>query len=156
MKIKKFRNALGTFTTGITIVTTLDEEGNPYGITVNSFASVSLEPPLVLWSIGRDSDHHEIFEQTDYFAIHVLHEKQQALSEHFATTKVDKFSDLSWQKGEYGSPILEEYGSCFQCRTEDRYAGGDHTIIVGHVEIFHTQNKCQPLVFHKGQYQKLT
>ena len=150
---KEFRNALGMFATGITVVTTTTPEGEPVGMTVNSFASVSLDPPLVLWSVGDHANSYELFTQTKHFAIHVLRKDQEALSNLFASRGEDKFGGLDWQIGEYGSPILPEYAACFQCTTEYTYPGGDHMIMVGRVTNFEDRGDEEALLFFRGQYR---
>ena len=152
---KLFRNALGMFATGITIVTTTTTTGDPIGMTVNSFASVSLDPPLVLWSVGQHANSFDIFTQTTHFAIHVLRQDQESLSNRFASRGEDKFGDLAWQPGEYGSPILPEYAVCFQCQTEHAYPGGDHTILVGRVMNFDDRGDQEALLYFRGGYRYL-
>ncbi len=151
---KKFRQALGQFTTGVTVITTCDGEQRPVGITVNSFNSVSLEPQLVLWSLSNHTNSSEAFRQSDHFAIHVLNSGQQALSNTFATSNIDRFAGLSCRHGVKGSPILPDYLAVFQCQVKHRYQGGDHTIMVGEVLDF-DMREDEPLVFHGGAYTKL-
>jgi 3-hydroxy-9,10-secoandrosta-1,3,5(10)-triene-9,17-dione monooxygenase reductase component len=150
---KLFRNALGMFATGITIVTTTGPTGEPIGMTVNSFASVSLDPPLVLWSVGQHANSFDIFAQTKHFAIHILGKNQEALSNLFASRGEDKFGKLAWQPGDYGSPILPKYAVCFQCQTEHTYPGGDHTILVGRVMAFDDRADGEALLYFRGQYR---
>ena len=150
---RQFRNALGSFTTGVTIVTTTDNNGTPFGLTVNSFASVSLDPPLILWSIGKDSNSFDVFNISSHFAIHVLYSDQQQLSALFASKNEHKFNGMNWSRGNNGSPILDEYISCFECTTEFRYPGGDHVILVGRVSHFDIKNDNNPLLYHKGEYK---
>ena len=152
---REFRNACGMFATGITIVTTIDSEGEPVGMTVNSFASVSLEPPLVLWSVGDHARSFDTFSNTDHYAVHVLHEGQQALSNRFASRGEDKFADLDWTIGDAGSPILPDYAACFQCKMEAVYPGGDHNILVGRVVSFDNRGADDALLFFKGRYRKI-
>ncbi|MBB3169379.1 flavin reductase family protein [Simiduia aestuariiviva] len=150
-----FRNALGSFPTGVTIVTTRDEQGQPVGMTVSSFNSVSLEPPLVLWSIAKTANCFDVFERTDHFAIHVLKEDQHALSDLFGRPSPDdKFDQLPLANGVANSPILPDCGAVFECTLEHRYAGGDHIILVGRVQQF-AVSAGNPLVFHAGLYRGL-
>ncbi|MDG2502799.1 MAG: flavin reductase family protein [Porticoccaceae bacterium] len=149
-----FRNALGSFTTGVTIVTALGKKGQKIGMTANSFNSVSLDPALVLWSIGRDANCFEDFIAAQAFAIHILAEDQQDLSNLFAKTGSDRFAALETTEGLSGVPLLPSYSTCFQCRIENQYEGGDHVILVGKVLEF-TDNGSRPLVFHRGDYGAL-
>ena len=146
-----FRNALGTFATGVTIVTTCDAAGNPVGVTASSFNSVSLDPPLILWSLAKDSLSREAFGGSGHFAIHVLAASQEALSNRFARRGDDKFADTQWHAGAVGSPILPEYAALFECRLRHEYEGGDHIILVGEV-IAHDTREVEPLIFHGGRY----
>ncbi len=146
-----FRRALGCFPTGIAVVTTIDGRGQPAGITVSSFNSVSLDPPLVLWSIGRASVSFDIFSRTGFFAVNVLSRAELDLVARFAASGGEKFKGLGCRQGVGGAPILPDFAACFECETEHRYDGGDHTIIVGRVLAFEDHDK-EPLIFHRGQY----
>ena len=150
----ELRSALGSFATGVTIVTALGREGQKVGMTANSFNSVSLEPPLVLWSIGRTTNCFDDFIAARSFAIHVLAEDQQPLSNLFAVTGSDRFAELDCTQGLDGVPILPHYSSCFQCTVEHQYDGGDHVIMVGRVVELHDSGH-KPLLFHRGDYAKL-
>jgi len=148
---RHFRNALSAFATGVTIVTTRDASGRDIGLTANSFNSVSLEPPMVLWSLARQSPNLQTFMAAEHFAVHVLASNQDDLAQRFATRGIDKFAALQLQRGPSDIPLLENCAARFQCRTAYRYEGGDHVIFVGEVIAFdHTE--CAPLVFHAGQY----
>ena len=149
-----FRTALGSFATGVTVITTLGRQGQKVGMTANSFNSVSLDPALVLWSIGRDTNCFEDFMAAEAFAIHVLAEDQKELSNRFAKTGTDRFADLPVTEGLSGVPLLTHYSTCFQCTTANHYDGGDHVIMVGKVLEF-TDQGHKPLVFHRGDYQTL-
>lgn len=150
-----FRTALGSFATGVTIVTTCDAKGAPVGMTASSFNSVSLEPPLVLWSIDKNANCFDVFNACSHFAIHVLGEQQQALSDLFGRpSPADKFARLNTRAGIHGSPILPDYNSLFECQLAHRYEGGDHIIMVGQVTRF-DQRPGNPLLFHGGQYRQL-
>jgi len=154
MDSKEFRNALGQFATGVTVITTLDKDGNKAGMTVNSFSSVSLEPMLVLWSLAKTAKTFDAFNVTERFAIHVLNADQQAISNQFASRGGDRFENIALTKGHGGIPILQDYSAVFQCEIEARHEGGDHIIMVGRVIDF--DNKCQPpLIFHAGHYADL-
>lgn len=150
----EFRNALGQFPTGVTIVTTLDKAGNKVGMTASSFNTVSLDPPLVLWSIDKEAVSYDVFMETKHFAIHVLAAGQDDLSNLFAQKGLDKFDGLKCRDGLNAMPILPEFAACFQCNIEHRYAGGDHTILVGRVLDFESHNR-EPLLFHRGRYAEI-
>ncbi len=151
---KEFRSALGQFPTGVTVITTLDEQGNKIGMTANSFSSVSLDPMLVLWSIARTSNSFDEFIKADRFAIHVLNSEQQAVSNQFASKCADRFCDVAHSEGLGGIPVLTDYSAVFQCQTEHQYDGGDHVIIVGRVLEFDNR-QLPPLIFHAGRYADL-
>ena len=151
---KAFRNALGQFATGVTVITTLDAEGNKIGMTANSFSSVSLDPMLVLWSIAKTSRSFEAFVEARQFAIHILAADQKVLSGQFASNCADRFCDVPHHDGLGGVPVLDDYSAVFQCETECRYEGGDHIIIVGRVIAFDNRGKA-PLIFHAGRYADL-
>ncbi|MFO1503361.1 MAG: flavin reductase [Steroidobacteraceae bacterium] len=148
---KAFRRALGTFATGITIVTTHDEEAGDVGVTANSFNSVSLMPPMILWSISKNAMSLPAFLNNQHFAVHVLAANQDDLSQRFATQGADKFLGLSVERGEGDVPLLEGCSARFRCRTAFTYEGGDHIIIVGEVLSFENWD-LPPLVYHAGRY----
>jgi flavin reductase (DIM6/NTAB) family NADH-FMN oxidoreductase RutF len=148
---RDFRNALGSYATGVTIVTAMAADGKPYGLTCNSFASVSLNPPLVLWSLGLYSQAMPIFENTSHFAVNVLGVSQQALAAKFAKASADKFAGVSWTRGLGNAPLLADSVAYFQCRAANRYYGGDHVIFLGAVEAY-AYNRQEPLLFVRGGY----
>jgi 3-hydroxy-9,10-secoandrosta-1,3,5(10)-triene-9,17-dione monooxygenase reductase component len=150
------RQALGEFPTGVTIVTTVDPQGQPTGMTASSFNSLSLSPALVLWSIDKNTGCFEAFSHCEHFAIHTLTTEQQALSNLFAKRGVDKFSQLTYTEGAAGTPLLEEYCARFECQIEHRYDGGDHVILVGRVLKLAQQTDRAPLVFHRGRYAQIS
>jgi 3-hydroxy-9,10-secoandrosta-1,3,5(10)-triene-9,17-dione monooxygenase reductase component len=150
-RVRAFRSALGAFATGVTIVTTRHPDGFDIGLTANSFNSVSLEPPMVLWSLAKNSKNLQAFEQAHYFAVHILAAEQEALSGRFARPQSDKFAGLDITRGLGDVPLLPECSARFQCRTAFRYDGGDHVIFVGQVEDFEHRDR-PPLVFHGGKY----
>lgn len=150
-KTRQFRNALGSFATGVTIVTTLSPDGADVGVTANSFNSVSLDPPMILWSIAKTSTSLGAFMAADHFAVHVLAMDQEALSGRFARSNSDKFAGLTVTRGEGGIPLLADCAARFHCRTAYRHEGGDHIIIVGEVESFDHDGHA-PLAFHGGRY----
>lgn len=151
---RQFRQALGAFTTGVTIVTTRSPEGTDYGLTANSFNSVSIDPPMVLWSINKDSSSTRAFTEGSHFAVHVLATDQESLSNRFAKSGPDKFVGLDVQRGSIQTPLLDGCSARFQCKTTYQYEGGDHIILVGEVLAFDRFDKA-PLVFHGGAYRRL-
>ena len=148
---RAFRDALGAFTTGVTVVTTRDATGRDVGLTVNSFNSVSLEPPLVLWSLARSSASLPAFLEAEHFAVHILAADQDPMSNRFAQRGADKFAGIELARGEGGVPLLPGCSARFRCRTAFRHEGGDHEIFVGEVLGFEAFERA-PLVFHKGSY----
>lgn len=154
MTALELRRAFGHFATGVTVVTARDAAGEPVGMTANSFASLSLEPPLVLWSISRRATHFEAFTRATGFAVHVLDAGQEALARRFAARGVDRFADLATTTLVTGAPVLERFHACFDCRLHALYEGGDHLIVVGEV-LRIEQRPGGPLVFHQGRYGAL-
>ena len=150
---RELRDALGRFATGVTIVTTTTERG-PLGITANSFSSVSLDPPLVLWSPARRSSRFPAFEAASHFAIHVLSEGQRDLAERFARPGEGWPADLAYSPGIAEVPLLEGCTARFECRHDAAHEGGDHLIVVGEV-LRLTEADVVPLVFHRGRYWRL-
>ncbi|MCP3401521.1 flavin reductase family protein [Bradyrhizobium sp. CCGB20] len=148
---RDFRNALGTYGTGVTIITAMAPDGKPYGITCNSFASVSLNPPLVLWSLGIYSSSLTVFQNASHFAVHILGTSQQGLANKFAKSSEDKFAGIDWTRGLGDAPVLTENVANFQCRSVNRYYGGDHVIFLGAVEAY-AYNTGEPLLFARGTY----
>jgi flavin reductase (DIM6/NTAB) family NADH-FMN oxidoreductase RutF len=150
---RDFRSALGTYATGVTIITAVGMDGKPYGLTCNSFASVSLNPPLVLWSLGMFSQGLTVFQNASHFAVNVLGASQQALAAQFAKASADKFAGVEWTPGLGSAPLLAGSVAHFQCRAANRYYGGDHVIFLGAVEAY-TYNRREPLLFAHGGYGK--
>src|SRR3954462_1201831 len=148
---RDFRNALGTYATGVTIITAAATDGKPYGLTCNSFASVSLNPPLVLWSLGMFSQGLTIFQNASHFTVNVLGASQQALASQFAKSAADKFAGVSWKPGLGNAPVIANSVANFQCRAVNRYYGGDHVIFLGAVEAY-TYNAKEPLLFARGAF----
>lgn len=151
---RELRNALGCFATGITVVTTRDAGGAPVGLTVNSFNSVSLEPPLVVWSLGLQTKVRPVFESCSHYAINVLAEDQIHISHRFASRDPDKFAGLHFTDGIDGVPLLDGCCARFECRNTVRHAGGDHLVFISEVVRFGASERA-PLVFHAGAYRKL-
>lgn len=148
---RDFRNALGTYATGVTIITAAGPDGKPYGLTCNSFASVSLNPPLVLWSLVVYSSSLTIFQNASHFTVNVLGASQQVLASKFAKSSDDKFNGVDWTPGLGRAPVLAESVANFQCRSVNRYYGGDHVIFLGAVEAY-TYNTTEPLLFARGAF----
>lgn len=151
---RRLRDALGDFATGVTVVTARGADGAPAGVTINSFASVSLDPPLVLWSLGLHSPSLAVFESCGRYVINILAADQEELSQRFAQSQSDRFAGIDLKVGAGGTAILPGCCAWFECRNEIRYPGGDHLIFVGHVENFQREEKA-PLVFHGGRYRAL-
>ena len=151
---RSLRDALGEFATGVAVVTACSRDGQPVGVTINSFASVSLDPPLVLWSLGLQSPSMAVFEACSHYAVNILAADQVELSQRFSQSVNDKFSGIATKVGAGGTPLLPGCCAWFECRNELRYPGGDHIILVGHVENFSRQEK-PPLIFHGGRYRTL-
>ncbi|MEO7372455.1 MAG: flavin reductase [Terrimesophilobacter sp.] len=152
LDIRKFRNALGQYATGVTVVTTVGSDGRRVGITANSFTSVSVDPPLVLWCPSNRAPSLASFESSTHFAINVLAADQHVLSRQFATASEDKFTGVTTHDGLRGIPIIDGAVATFECRTVSRYRAGDHQIYVGEVQRYEGTGG-EPLVFHGGQYR---
>lgn len=150
----EFRRALGSFLTGVTVVTTIGPEGEPRGFTANSFTSVSLDPPLVLVCIAKKALGHPVFAATGSFAINVLSEDQKAVSGIFASKARDKFAAVSWRRGLTGSPVIDGSVAYFDCAMENLVDAGDHSILLGRVRDFY-HNAAQPLGYCRGAYVAL-
>ena len=148
----EFRNALGLFATGVTIITAIGPDGRPIGMTANSFNSVSLEPKLVLWSLAKSSGLLEAFAQASGYCIHILAQDQVNLSNTFARPSEDRFDGVDWLLSENGFPLIQDCVASFECASEYQYEGGDHIIFVGRVLQFATDPERPVLGFHKGRY----
>lgn len=142
---------MGAFTTGVTIITAVDSSGADVGMTANSFSSVSLTPPMVLWSLGRTSTNIDAFLQAKHFAVHVLASNQDVLASRFAQRGVDRFEGLTVGRGHAGLPLIEGAAARFECRTAFQYEGGDHVIVVGEVLAYEHWER-EPLVFKRGRF----
>jgi flavin reductase (DIM6/NTAB) family NADH-FMN oxidoreductase RutF len=153
--LSDLRRAFSHFATGVTVVTTVDSTGARIGMTVNSFASLSLTPPLALWSLAKSSANYVAFCAARHFAIHVLDAKQSALAKHFSIRSVDRFADVTTSSGHGGVPLLDFFHACFECEMQARYDGGDHTIIVGIVTRTH-ERSGDPLLFYRGKFSVAT
>ncbi|MBK6470076.1 MAG: flavin reductase family protein [Betaproteobacteria bacterium] len=154
MDARRLRTALGRFTTGITIVSCVDETGGYVGLTVNSFNSVSLDPPLVLWSLRRESPNLAAFEAAPRFAVNVLTEAQIGLSRRFASAHTHRFSEGDWMLGAHGAPVLKDSAAVFECEFHSRQDAGDHRLYIGRVLSFGESARA-PLLYRSGHYHRL-
>ncbi len=151
----EFRRALGSFATGVTIITTRGKDGEPLGLTVNSFNAVSLNPPMVLWSLANNALSLPVFREASHWSVHVLAADQEELSGRFARRGADKFNGVPVEAGVGDVPLLVGCSARFQCKTAFQYEGGDHVIFVGEVLRF-DRTDVAPLVFHAGRYAHAT
>lgn len=148
---RAFRRALGNFATGVTVVTAATASGRKVGVTANSFNSVSLDPPLILWSIDKRSNSHEVFEAASHFAVNVLAADQIDLSNNFARPKDDRFAEIEFEPGEGGAPVFADCSARFHCEKFQQVDGGDHWIMIGKVVAFDDFGRS-PLLYHQGAY----
>ncbi|MBN9573198.1 flavin reductase family protein [Alicycliphilus denitrificans] len=149
---REFRDALGMFATGVTIVTTRGAGGELVGMTVNSFNSVSLDPPLVLWSLAHKASSLQAFASATHYAINVLAVEQRALAERFATRGIDRWAGVAHHPGLHDMPVIEGAAAVFECTNRSQYAEGDHTIFVGRVERCTHLRGASPLLYHGGMF----
>lgn len=149
---RNIRNLLGQFATGVTVITTRGQDGRKIGMTANSFSSLSLDPPLILWSLSKTAPSLPDFVAASHFAIHVLGHQQHDISGHFSKGAEDKFANIAHQMCDLGLPILEESLATLVCRNVNQYEGGDHLIFIGEIEHYR-QTQGDPLVFHAGKYR---
>ena len=152
---RTFRDALGCFATGVTIVTALDPEGRLLGITANSFSSVSLEPPLILFSLARKAYSFEAFCRSRHFAVNVLAAGQAELADSFAQALADKWAGVEFDVWDTDCPIIKGAHAQFECRTASTYDGGDHVIFLGSVERMAHHPNRPPLIYYRGGYHEL-
>jgi flavin reductase (DIM6/NTAB) family NADH-FMN oxidoreductase RutF len=154
MDSREIRNIMGHFATGVTIVTTRDSAGSPFGLTVNSFTSLSLNPPLVVVCIDKAAQCYSCFEESKVFAVNVLSEDQEELSSRFATKGIEKFGEIKWHRGENNVPLLDGSIGTIECKIVNSYEGGDHTIYLGEI-VSANATEDRPLLFFKGKYHRL-
>ena len=147
-----FRKALGCFATGVTIVTARSTEGELFGLTASSFNSVSLNPPLVLWSLSREAGSMPVFASGSHYAINILAANQKDLAERFATRGLDRWAGVAFAEGAGGAPMLSGTLACFECFNRSRYEEGDHVIFVGEVERCTQRRGASPLLYHGGKF----
>ncbi len=148
---RQLRRALGCFATGIAVITTRAPDGKVEGLTANSFSSVSLDPPLVLWSLQSRAASLDSFTRSGWFAVNVLAAPQHHLSRHFATPSVDKFAGLGWAPGLGGCPLLADTLACFECSVHSTVPAGDHLIFIGRVRRVGFRDGV-PLLYSGGGY----
>jgi flavin reductase (DIM6/NTAB) family NADH-FMN oxidoreductase RutF/DNA-binding IclR family transcriptional regulator len=148
---RELRQVLGSFVTGVTVITTVDAQSRPHGLTVNSFSSVSLDPPLILWSQSNTAPSHPVFSTAERFTVNILADDQVELSSRFARASADKFAGLPVATGLGGVPLLAGCAAHLECRRVHSYPGGDHTVFIGEVERV-ARHPRQPLVFGGGRY----
>ena len=145
---RDFRSALDYFPTNVYLVTTLGAGGKAEGMTINSFSSVSLDPPMILWSLARTATSAPVFRDAEYFVVNVLAAGDEELSSHFARSGEDKFAKYSHR---FAGGVLHGAAATFECHSRHRYYGGDHIILIGNVERY-SWSDAAPLVFHRGRY----
>jgi flavin reductase (DIM6/NTAB) family NADH-FMN oxidoreductase RutF len=151
---RELRNVFGAFATGVTIITTIDATGKPFGLTANSYTSLSLDPPLVLVCVDKKVDCYACFDQSKVFVVNILSEGQDQLSTRFATKGIEKFEGVAVRQGSLGVPLLEGALAHIECKVASAYEGGDHTIYVGEVQTASVSD-TRPLLFFKGKYNRL-
>jgi flavin reductase (DIM6/NTAB) family NADH-FMN oxidoreductase RutF len=149
-----FRRACGRFPTGVTIASVIDHQGAPHGLTVSSFTSVSLEPPLVLVALAHSASVMDAFGGARFFAVNILAASQRALSERFALKGHDRFDGLAWHAGETGVPLLQGTLAEIECSIQQRFTAGDHELIVGEMERAAVHDG-EPLIYFRGRYHTL-
>ncbi len=154
----EFRDALGRFATGVCLVTAVDSNGDAIAVTVNSFSSVSLEPPLILWSVQKDSDVYDVFAAAEQFAVGILAEEQEAHSTAYAQKDGHRLRGEHFSPGQNGAPLVEGTLANFECSLERTLEGGDHTILLGRVTRVITAggDDSAPLLFFGGAYRQLS
>jgi flavin reductase (DIM6/NTAB) family NADH-FMN oxidoreductase RutF len=150
----EFRSVLGRFATGVTVVTARDTDSVDHGLTVNSFTSLSLAPPLVLVCIDHEASLHPAMTACSHFAINILASEQEALARRFAAPETDRFEGVGFTRGVCGAPILDDVLAYLECRATRSIPGGDHTIFIGEVEHAETRS-AGPLLFYRGGYAQI-
>lgn len=148
------RHVMGQFATGVTIATTVGDNGAPVGLAVNSFSSVSLDPPLILWSLSLNAPSLRAFRKHSSFVINILCDQSKDLALNFSRSSNDKFFNVDWYPGLHGTPVLDQAAASIKCETIDRIPGGDHEIYLGQVHRFGKTDKA-PLLFHGGRFVQL-
>jgi flavin reductase (DIM6/NTAB) family NADH-FMN oxidoreductase RutF len=150
----ELRRVMGHFATGVTVITTCDESGNPFGLTANAVSSVSLIPPLILVCVDKKADTYPYFERSKVFIVNILSDAQEGISRRFATSGIEKFDGIGYHKNESGCAVLDDAVGHIDCRIVQAHDAGDHTIYVGEVEAVDASD-VPPLLFFRGGYRKL-
>jgi flavin reductase (DIM6/NTAB) family NADH-FMN oxidoreductase RutF len=154
IETQELRRVMGHFATGVTVITTKDNDGAPQGLTANAFMSLSLDPPLVLISVDKGATCYGCFGLQNGFTVNFLSEDQEEISRRFATKGADKFAGLKWRAGSNGVAIIDGVIGFVECQITESHDGGDHTIVVGEIVNVHATGD-RPLLFFKGKYQRL-
>ena len=154
--IRAFRNALGSFPTGVAVITTKASAEHHLGITVNSFTSVSLDPPLVLWCMDKKSDRYQAFTNAKSYTVSILGTEHQDVSSRLAKQGSHSLDGIALVDTETGPPALQDAHAVFECKAHDVLEAGDHTILIGKVVRFSRHEENAPLVFYRGKYGTLT
>jgi len=149
-----FRAVLGRFSTGVTVVTTVDRRRRDHGMTVSSFASVSLEPPLVLVCVGHSASMYAAMQRAEHFTVNILSEGQEALARRFAEPGPNRFAGIGYGRGKNGIALLDDVLGHIECEIVARHEAGDHDIIIGAVEVA-VANEGKPLLYYRGGYAQL-
>ncbi len=149
-----FRKTMGSFAAGVTVVTTVDGEGRPYGLTATAFSSVSMSPPLALVCIDKSTSSYAQFSTSGIFTVNFLSADQEDVSNRFASSSADKFGETKWNAGKLGAPVLAGTLGFAECRVLHSYDGGDHTIFVGEIEVAYTV-PGEPLIYYRSAYRRL-
>ncbi len=151
----EFKNCLGCFASGVTVITCIDSNQAKQGITINSFSSLSLNPPLILFSLAHDSNNYPIFSSCKKFTVNILSDTQLDISNNFAFNKKDKWQNVSFSLGNNGCPVIDGVVAFIECDMHLQYQGGDHTIIIGKVTNLHKNSETKPLVYFQGKYNSI-
>lgn len=151
---RALRDVLGCYATGVAVVTGIGDEGKPVGMTINSFSALSLDPPLILWSIGLETPSRSAFDSHAGFAINMMCAASKDLSLHFAKPSEDKFAGIDWTAGHHGVPVLTGALATLECEVEDKIISGDHQIYIGRVLRIDRTDR-EPLLFHRGKFASL-
>ena len=152
---RELRDALGRFATGVCLITAVDEEHRALAMTANSFSSVSLDPPLILWNLQNNSDVYSAFSNPRYFAVNILSAEQQVLSNQYAKKGQHELDSAHYRTGKYGAPIIRDALVNFECELDATHEGGDHLIIVGRVKDMDQRPDGSPLLFFSGGYREI-
>jgi flavin reductase (DIM6/NTAB) family NADH-FMN oxidoreductase RutF len=150
----EFRNVLGRFPSGVTVVTTVDADGKDHGMTVSAFCSVSLVPPLILICIERTASAHQSLTTSERFVVNILSADQEQAARRFAIVDIDRFEGVGYSRTQTGIAVLDDVVAVIECRRTSLYDGGDHTVIVGQVESARAEN-AKPLLYYRGGYSQL-